>query len=171
MSYADFLVECQALASSVGEFASLLVLAGVSYLVAVVRSLAKRVREMNPTKSAFASAPARRVSRARRVNPSSSALLTASAANQQPSPSGVNEDGIQEIPPLTQVERFVSSIPQEELFGRNVAPLGPLVGSSSDGANPASRTIGGAERGPDYAGADAAGSGSPTGNVLGAKTG
>ena len=117
MDYGNFLDACRSLASSAGEFGSLLVVVLVSYLLVVVRSLVARVKLLvSPTNSPFVSAPVPRAKRSRA--PRSSASPTALAVSPaQPLPSRkVVENGIsEEVPPLSQVERFVFSIEESEL--------------------------------------------------------
>ena len=117
MDYGSLLDACRSLASSAGEFGSLLAVVLVSYLLVVVRSLVAKVKLLvSPTNSPFASAPAPRARRARA--PRSSASPTGLAVSPaQPLPSRkVAENGIsEEVPPLSQVERFVFSIEESEL--------------------------------------------------------
>ena len=116
MDYGNFLDACRSLASSAGEFASLLVVALVSYLLVVLRSLVAKVKALSLTNSPSVSAPVPRARRSRA--PRSSASPTGLAVSPaQPHPSRkVVENGIsEEVPPLSQVERFVFSIEESEL--------------------------------------------------------
>lgn len=111
MDYIGFLDACRSIASSVGEFASLLAAAAFSYSVVVLRSLVRRMDQTSPTKSPLGSAPVRR-KRGPSARQSSSALPGASAARSVQFPPEVSEDG---VPETSQVERFLHSVPPQEL--------------------------------------------------------
>jgi len=113
MDSSEFFDACRSLASSVGEFASLLVVALVSYLLVVVRSLGKRV-QASLTSSALPSVRARR-QRQPRVGPSSPAPPTAGAVKSPlflPSKE-VPSNGTIPPPVLSPVERLVASLGDE----------------------------------------------------------
>lgn len=163
-SYADFLLACQQLASSVGEFASLAVLAVCSYLLVAVRSLAAKL-QASLTKSPSVFAPVRR-KRGPRSSPLSSALPGASAANLLPRPQESNNDGVSQQEGSTPVDRFLSSVSPQELQAVGLGSLRP----GADGPDSAGRPAA-AERTPDRDGANDSGSGAASSGVLGPKTG
>lgn len=163
---ADFLAACRSLASSVGEFASLAVLAVVSYLLVAVRSLTAKL-QANLTRSPFVSAPVPRANRGRRARQSSSAPPTASAASPPNSPSqGVPDIGLSQIPPeLTQVERFLQSVPEADVL--RVGPQAPhLGGRGPNDPNPVGRPAGDATGLPDDRGPDGSRTAGAPGLVL-----
>lgn len=165
MDYGNFLEACRLLASSAGEFASLLVVALVSYLLVVVRSLVAKVKALSLTNSLFASAPAPRARRPR--GPRSSASPTGLAVSPaQPLPSRkVVENGIsEEVPPLSQVERFVLSIEESELGKASID-----VGRRADHQDSVGRAEPAAGRRADDGRPDDGGDRSAPGGVLAGK--
>lgn len=166
MDYGSLLDACRSLASSAGEFGSLLVVVLVSYLLVVVRSLVAKVKLlMSPTSSLFVSAPVPRAKRSRA--PRSSASPTALAVSPaQPLPSRkVVENGIsEEVPPLSQVERFVFSIEESE-FGKASID----VGRGADHKDSVGRAESAAGRRADDGRPDDGGGRSAPGGVLAGK--
>ena len=166
MDYGNFLDACRSLASSAGEFASLLVVALVSYLLVVLRSLVAKVKALSLTSSPSVSAPVPRARRSRA--PRSSASPTGLAVSPaQPLPSRkVVENGIsEEVPPLSPVERFVQSVPEAE-FLRGEAPLD---GGSANHSNSVGRAESAAGRRSDDGRPDDGGGRSAPGGVLAGK--
>lgn len=167
MDFSEFFDACSALASSAGEFASLVVAALVSYLLVVARSIKRELVAKNLTRFRSASAPARRASRGSRGRPSSSALPTDGAARQVHSPSEESDYGLPKESP-TPVERFIQSATQDDaspdLFavGRR-SPHDPHSASRAAG--------GGTGRGSDADGPADGGSAAEAGGILAPKRG
>lgn len=166
MEFSDFFDACRSVASSVGELASLLAAAALSYLAVVLRSLVRRMdNPQSLTRSALGSAPVRR-RRGPSAARSSSALPGASAANSSTLPLlERNEDGISQAPvepaQVSAFERFVSSVPPQERAALERE-------SRADGPNSVGRPAD-PQRDPDGVGPDVAGGSAASGIVLGDK--
>ena len=166
MDYLGFLDACKSIASSVGEFALLLLAGALSYLAVVLRSVVRKMDPQNLTSSQSGSGPVRRASRARREPRSSSARQGVSAATFPPSPQESNDHGLSQVqpPPLSQVERFVLSIEESELGKASVD-----LRRRPDGTNSDRRPEPDAGRGSDHGRSDDASVGSASGGVLAVK--
>ena len=167
MDYGSLLDACRSLASSAGEFGSLLVVVLVSYLLVVVRSLVAKVKLlMSPTSSLFVSAPVPRAKRSRAPRSSASPTgLAVSPAQPLPSRKEVDSHGVsQEVPPLSQVERFVFSIEESE-FGKASID----VGRGADHKDSVGRAESAAGRRADDGRPDDGGGRSAPGGVLAGK--
>lgn len=159
-----FLDACRSLASSAGEFASLLVAVLVSYLLVVARSIKRELLTRNLTRFRSASAQGRRASPARRGRRSSSALPTDGAARRIPSPSEESDYGLPQET-LTPVERFIQSATQDD-SSADVLAIGRRQSHDQDSAG---RAAGFAGRDADAAGSSDGGASASPGGVLAGK--
>lgn len=171
MDLSHFFDVCQQVASSAGELASLVVLAALAYLLAVVRSLRLRVTEVLASRmsSRSGSAQARR-KRSPSGLRSSSASPTGLAAMSpfHPSQPEVSEDGLSqalEKEGQLSLEEHLSLHPPQADVRQPLA----LVGAGADGPNSAGRPAAVAGDRADRYRADDGRAAAEAGSLLGGK--